>query len=64
MNKRITSFYVIVIKSKVIAFGNLKDTITTFQNIDPDARNYQFYYRQFKESDTFTLGLYHFQRLL
>ncbi|WP_435416288.1 hypothetical protein [Polaribacter aestuariivivens] len=64
MNKRITSLYVIVSDNKVVSFGNLKDTITVFQNIEPESRNYQFYYRQFQKSDSFTLGLYHFQRLV
>ena len=64
MNKRITSLYVIVSNNKVIAFGNLKDTITTFQISVNEARNYQFYYRKFQKLDSFTINNYHFQRLI
>lgn len=64
MNKRITSFYVVILDSKVIAFGNLKDTINTFQSINKEARNYQFYYREFKKIDSFKIDNYTFQKLV
>jgi hypothetical protein len=64
MNKRITSFYTIVLDSKVIAFGNLKDIHYIFKNIYPEARNYQFYYRKFQKEPYFVWEGYHFQQLV
>jgi hypothetical protein len=64
MDKRITSLYVIISDNKVVAFGNLQDTVEGFQAVNPEARNYMFYYREFKKAASFTLGEYHFQRLI
>lgn len=65
MNKNITSFYIVNKDNQTIAFGsNLKGFYTMFKKIYPEARNYQFYYREFQKSDSFTIGYYHFQQLV
>lgn len=65
MNQNITSFYVVNSKNITVAYeSNLADLITMFQKIEPNARNYQYYYRQFKKESTFTEGQYTFQQLV
>jgi len=65
MNKNITSFYVANKDNITIAYeSNLKDLITMFQNLEPEARNYQYYYRQFKKHSSFEWNDYHFQQLV
>ena len=65
MNKNITSFYIVNKDNKTVAFGsNLKEFYNSFKEIESEARNYQFYYRQFAKSDSFTIGSYHFQKLV
>lgn len=65
MNKNITSFFVANKGNVTVAFeSNLKDFVRIFQNIEPEARNYQYYYRQFQKSSSFDWGDYHFQQLV
>jgi len=64
MNKRITVLYVIIGNNEVVGFGNLKETVSMFQEEYKDARNYAYYYRQFKKSNKFTIGNYSFERLI
>ena len=65
MNKNITSFYIVNKDNVTVAFGsNLKEFYNMFKNIEPEARNYQFYYREFQKSGSFVIGSYHFQQLV
>lgn len=65
MNKNITSFYIVNKDNQTVAFGsNLKEFYIMFSNIYSESRNYQYYYRQFAKSDSFTLGSFHFQQLV
>lgn len=65
MNKNITAFFVVNKNNVTVAFeSNLSDFVEMFQKIEPTARNYMFYYRQFKKSKSFTIGKYHFQQLV
>lgn len=65
MNQNITSFYVVNKENITVAYeSNLADFINKFREIEPNARNYQYYYRKFKKSSTFTEGEYTFQQLV
>jgi len=68
MNKSTKSLYVVVSDNKVIAFGNLKETIITLNRIVSNSRNYQHYYRQFKQEPLFAQQIngksYYFQKLV
>lgn len=65
MNKNITSFFVANKGNVTIAFeSNLADFVKVFQNIEPKARNYQYYYREFQKSQSFDWQGYKFQQLV
>jgi cell division protein YceG involved in septum cleavage len=65
MNKATTSFYVVNKDNCTVAFGsNLKEMVAMFSKVEPSARVYQYYYRQFKAHSTFTEGEYTFQQLV
>ncbi|UII80027.1 hypothetical protein [Flagellimonas sp. CMM7] len=65
MNKNITSFFVANKDNVTVAFeSNMADFIKVFQNVEPEARNYQYYYRQFQKGDSFDWNGYHFQQLV
>lgn len=69
MNDRIGSLYLAIIDNKAVCFEtNLKDFVYIFTIIEPAARNYDWFYRQFKKSNMFTALVshkqYHFQRLV
>ena len=65
MNKNVTSFYVTNKENKTIAFGsNLKELHDMFKKIEPNAKNYMYYYRRFKEGSSFSVGKYYFQKLV
>jgi cell division protein YceG involved in septum cleavage len=65
MNKNVTSFYVTNKSNVTIACGsNLQEFHKMFKEVYPDAKNYMYYYRKFKESKSFTIGKYHFQKLV
>lgn len=65
MNKNITTLYVTNKDNITVAFGsNLTDLYRMFKNICPDARNYQYYYRQFQSVNEFEWDGYRFQKLL
>ena len=52
MLRDLRSLYVAIADGKVVVFDtNLKDFIVKFQGIEPDARNYDYHYREFKKSD-------------
>ena len=65
MNKHISSFFVINKENRTIAFGsNLKELQNQFANVEPKARNYQYYYRKFLKESEFEEGEYKFQKLI
>lgn len=65
MNKNVTSFYVTNKSNKTIAYGsNLQELHDMFKEVYPSAENYMYYYRKFKESSSFSIGKYHFQKLV
>ncbi len=65
MNKNISSFFVVNKNNITVAFeSNLSDFIKEFRNIEPSARNYQYYYRQFQKSSSFQWNEYYFQQLV
>ena len=69
MNERITSLYIVIQKNKTVSFDtNLKYFVSNFLLIEPTARNYDWFYRQFKKSRQFTCVInnkeYHFERLV
>ena len=65
MNKRITSFYTIVVKNKVVAYGNLKDILDKLEELEPlRYKYYNFYSRKFKKESYFIWESYHFQQLV
>lgn len=65
MNKNITSFYVINKDNITIVFeSNLKYLISRFNKVEPNSRNYMYYYRKFKKNPVFDEGVYTFQQLV
>ncbi len=65
MNRHITAFFVINKENRTVAFGsNLSELQKQFVNIEPKARNYQYYYRKFEKENVFKEGEYTFQRLV
>lgn len=69
MNSHITSFFVINKDNITVAHeSNLSNLIKVFSNIEPNARQYMYYYRLFKKDPQFTQTIdgkeYHFQRLV
>lgn len=65
MNKNVTTLYAVNIDNRTVAFGtNITDLYRMFSKICPDARNYQYYYRQFQDKSEFTWEGYFFQKLM
>ena len=53
MLRDLTSLYVAIKNNKVIVFDtNLKAFWLKFKKIEPDCRNYDYFYREFKKSKT------------
>lgn len=65
MNENIKTFYVTNRNNETIAYGsNITDLYRRFSKVYPEARNYQYYYREFKKSDKFTIDGITFQRIV
>ena len=64
-NKNITAFYVANKDNVTVAFGsNLKEFYNSFKEVYPDARNYQYFYREFQKINYFEYQEYLFQKLI
>lgn len=64
MNKDVTALYVFNKNNLTVAFGNLKEAVTMLAKIEPEARNYTYYYRAIREVDVFEWKGYTLQRLI
>lgn len=65
MNERISKLLVVIKNNSVVAYGtNYQELTTMLSKVEPKARNYFYYYREFKKADSFTWEGYHFQRLV
>jgi hypothetical protein len=69
MNERITSLYVAISKNEVVCFEtNLKMFVAIVNKEIPGTRNYDWFYRAFKDVSKFKIALndqdYYFQRLI
>lgn len=70
MIRDLRNLYTVVVSNKVVLFGtNLSDFIKDLKKIEPEIRNYDYYYRKFKKTDQieFTNSngkKYHLQKVL
>jgi hypothetical protein len=70
MIRDLKSLYTAVVDNKVVLFDtNLKLFVESLNKLEPESRNYDFYYREFKKSQHLVFqnnkGLeYHLQKLL
>lgn len=69
MNKDVKYLYIVIKGNKVVCFDtNLKNFVEKLLVIEPEARNYDYFYRKFKKEDSFEYFLesgkvYNFQKL-
>ncbi len=65
MNTRIKSIFVANKENRTIVCDtNLQDFVYNLQEIESEARNYQFYYRKFKKDKEFVWNDYVLQELI
>lgn len=65
MNKGIKSFFVANKDNTTVAFGsNLKDMHDMLLKIEPEARNYMYYYRKFQETNSIQWKEYQIQKII
>lgn len=58
MNKDVKYLYIAIKDNKVVCFDtNLKNFVEKFLLIEPEARNYDYFYRKFKKVDSFELDM-------
>lgn len=58
MNKDVKYLYIVIKENKVVCFDtNLKNFVEKFLVIEPEARNYDYFYRKFKRVDSFELDM-------
>lgn len=69
MIRDLKAFYVAIVKNKVICYDtNLRLFQEKFSAIEKDSRNYDWFYREFKKSEQFSITItdkeYFFQKVV
>lgn len=58
MNKDVKYLYIVIKENKVVCFDtNLKNFVEKFLVIEPEARNYDYFYRKFKKDEYFEVDI-------